>query len=480
MQEEHVNGALAENILTLLVFDAIFCPIVRNTISANLFESAVFREIASHAIDYFDRFKEPIAEHLADELEGVLRGDDKRKAASYSRVLDNLFAAKDGMNREYVVSKLNIFVRQQSLKSAIVKAVEAVEEGNIDQAEVELNKGLSSQIVSFEPGVSFADPKQSLLFFDHVSDGIMTGISELDKHDICPRRQEMFLFVAPAKKGKSWALVQCGKWAILQRLKVLHITLEMSEQRTSMRYAQAFFSVSKRDAVLKVPRFETDERGHFSSMGMEEVTRPTLKDKGIRANLSSRLEREFRKRPKLLIKQFPTSSLTISALNAYLDGLERFHKFIPDVLVLDYPDLMKIDSKNLRIDTGSIYRELRGIAVERNLALITASQGNREASKARMVTDSMVAEDYSKIATADNVITYSQTPQEKQLGLARLFVSNGRNDADKFVVIMSQSYAMGQFCLDSALMHINYDEMVDRLDNDNSGRGSSRRRQAED
>ena len=208
MKEESLSNALAESILTLLVFDDEFCPIVRNTISANLFESAVFREIASHAIDYFDQFKEAIKEHIADELEGILEGTDKRKAASYKRVLDNLFLAKDGMNREYVVSKLNNFVRQQSLKSAIVKAVEAVEDGNIDQAEIELNKGLASQVVSFELGTSFSDPKQSLQFFDHVSDGIQTGIEQLDHRDICPRRQEMFMFVAPAKKGKSWGLIQ--------------------------------------------------------------------------------------------------------------------------------------------------------------------------------------------------------------------------------------------------------------------------------
>jgi replicative DNA helicase len=144
-------------------------------------------------------------------------------------------------------------------------------------------------------------------------------------------------------------------------------------------------------------------------------------------------------------------------LRAYLDGLERFHKIIPDVIILDYPDLMDIDGNQLRVDTGKIYKDLRGIAVSKNLAMVVASQGNRTSASAKMVTDSMVAEDYSKIATADNVLTYSQTPQEHKLGLARLFVSNGRNDEDKFVVLISQSYTTGQFCLDSALMSSAYE-----------------------
>jgi len=475
MKEELLSGALQENILTLLVFDDEFCPIVRNTVSANLFESKIFKEIASHAIDYFDQFKEAIKEHLADELEGILDGTDKRKAASYKRVLDNLFMAKDGMNREYVVSKLNVFVRQQGLKSAIVKAVEAVESGNIDQAEIELNKGLSSQMVSFELGTNFSDPKQSLQFFDHVADGIQTGIGQLDRRDICPRRQELFMFVAPAKKGKSWALIQVGKYALLQRKKVLHVTLEMSEQRVSMRYIQSFFSISKREAKLQCPKFTLDEYGQFSNITMEEIVRPTLKDAGIRAHLTSRLTREFRKRPPLIIKQFPTGSLTIPMLNAYLDGLERFHKFVPDVLIVDYPKLMKLDAQNLRIELGGITEKLRGVAVERNLALVTAAQGNRDSASAQIVTDTMIGEDYSQIATADNVVTYTQTAQEKALGLARLYVSNGRNDEDKFVVLVSQSYAIGQFCLDSAMMANHYDDLLERLSPTAEGR---RRRRA--
>lgn len=469
-KDELLNSSLAENILTLLVFDDEFCPIVRNTISANLFESQVFRDIASRAIDYYDQFKVAVKEHLPDELDSIINGTDKRKATSYRRVLDNMLQAKDGMNREYVISKLNAFVRQQAIKGAIVRAVEAVEDGNIDQAEIELHKGLDAQMISFEIGTAFADPKQSLQFFDHVNDGIQTGIAQLDKRDVCPRRQEMYLFMAPAKKGKSWALIQIGKWALLQRQKVLHITLEMSEQRVSQRYIQSFFSVSKREAQVKSSKFKVDKYGYFTGITTEELTRPTLRDEGIRKQLASRLTREFRKRPPLIIKQFPTGQLTVPMYNAYLDGLERFHKFIPDVVVFDYPDLMKIDAERLRVDTGRVFRDLRGVAVERNHALVCATQGNRESAKARIMTDSMVAEDYSKIATADTCITYSQTSQEKKLGLARLFVTNSRNDEDKFVVLISQQYAIGQFCLDSAMMSVDYDDVVDRLGDESHGR----------
>lgn len=456
MKDENISGALAENILTLLCFDDKFCSIVRSSITASLFESAVFRDIASHAIDFIDQFGEAIKEHLPDSLEGVLAGNDKRKAASFQRVIDNLFMAREHVNSEYVVAQLHKFVRQQNLKSAVIRSVEALESGDIDRAEIEITKGLNSQVSSFETGVSLWEPKQSLAFFDHVSDGIHIGIPELDSRDIGPRPQEMLTFVAPPKKGKSWGLVHVGKHCMIQRKKVLHVTLEMSEARTAQRYVQALFSISKREANVRTTRFVTDNLGRLIDFEEDQLNRPTLMDPGIRDFISKKLESQRKRRAPLIIKQFPTGALTVTMLKAYLDGLERFQKFVPDVVIIDYPDLMKLDSDNLRISTGQIYKDLRGIAVERNLAMVVASQGNREAATAKMVTDSMIAEDYSKIATSDNVLTYTQTEEEKKLGLARLYVANGRNDEDKFVVLVSQSYAIGQFCLSSTYMHSDY------------------------
>lgn len=464
MNEEKLSGATAENVLTLLCFSDEYATLIRHAITPNLFESAVFRDIAGHAIDFIDQFKAAIKEHLADELEDVLKGNDKRKASSYSRVLDNLFLSKEHMNEKYVFDQLNAFVRQQKLKSALVRAVEAIEDGRVGQAEVELQKGLSEQIVAFEPGVFLSDPKQALKFLEHEHDGIRTGIHDLDSHDIMLRPQEMFMMIAPAKKGKSWLLTHLGKNACMQRKRVLHITLEMSERRCAQRYVQSFFSVSKRQAAVRTTVFKKDDRGHMLDLEFEEIERPSLGDAKIRQTLSKRIQKEFKHRLPLIIKQFPTGMLTVPALTAYLDALERFHKFIPDVLLIDYPDLMKVDASNKRIEVGEIFKDLRGIAVERNIALGTVTQGNRESSKARIVTDAHVAEDYSKIATADIVLTYNQTPEEKKAGLARLFVTNSRNDEDKFMVLISQAYAIGQFCLDSALMTSDYWTKIDEVD----------------
>src|SRR5206468_3066557 len=120
----------------------------------------------------------------------------------------------------------------------------------------------------------------------------------------------------------------------------------------------------------------------------------------------------------LVIREFPSGSLTMDGLRAYLDGLERLHKFVPDIILLDYPALMAIDPARLRIDLGRGTMELRGIAGERNLMLVTPQQGNRAGEKTRWLGREHQAEDYSQGMTADIQLAYNQTLDERTLGLA--------------------------------------------------------------
>lgn len=452
MKEERLSGALQENILTLLTFNDDACKLIRASVSPALFESAVFRDVAGHAIDFIDQFGEAIKDHLPDSLEHILKGDDTRKATSYKRLLENLYDAKDTVNADYVVSQLHKFVRQQNLKASVVAAVEALEDGRIDDAEVALQKGLTDQVSVFEMGTMLTDTTKSLAFLDQEEAPLLTGIEELDRRGIGLRKREQHVLMAPAGMGKTWGMVHMGKWALLQRQSVLHVTLEMSEPLMAQRYLQSFFAISKRESRIRLPTMRKDRDGGMEEVFYEEIERASLGDPDIRAKLASRIKRDFRRRPPLVIKQFPTGTLTVKMLEAYLDGLERYHKFVPDVVIIDYPDLMKQDSSDLRISVGNTNKELRGLAVARNHSQLIASQSNREGARARMVDATHAAEDYSKIATADVVYTYSQTQMEKKLGLGRLFAAKVRNEEGGFVVLLTQAYGIGQFALDSAPM----------------------------
>ena len=134
----------------------------------------------------------------------------------------------------------------------------------------------------------------------------------------------------------------------------------------------------------------------------------------------------------------------MSELNAFVDNLEAAEEFVPDLMILDYADLMKMGSTkdtDHRIEVGKIYKELRGFAVARNIMLATASQVNRAGAAAQGKIDiTHISEDFSKIQTCDTAIMVSATEAQRNAGIARLFVGVARNAEDKFEVLIEQDY----------------------------------------
>lgn len=448
---EQIKGALEENILTSLVWNEELASEIVMHLESGVFSTRIYRKIAEYAIAHVHAYSKPIGAHLSDQLERELeRGAD---AELYRQTLDSMAELATHIQPEFIRDQLDKFVEARQLDQALEEASAALRQGRLTEAKERLTK-LSPAKTQQEP-IWFTNPKQSLAFLDkEESDFFSTGIEALDNMGVVPERKTMMLFIAPAKAGKSWFLVQCGKYGMMHRHSVLHISLENSAALTSRRYVQCFFSMTKKEAqTVRFPVFKRDKLGRFVATEIESFdARPINQD--TREEVSKKLKK-LSKRAPLVIQEFPTSTLTIAQLRAYLDMLKRSHNFEPDLLLLDYPDLMAVpgDSNQFRLGLSRIFKEVRGIAVERNLAAVVVTQGNRSSASAKLVNSTMVSEDWSKIGTADTVLVYSQTSKERQRGIARILVDAARDAEQKFIVMLSQAYGAGQFSLDSIYMN---------------------------
>lgn len=463
---DRLTQTLQENLVALVCFDEETAPLIRGSVDLDLFEG-YFYDIAERAYDFLDRHKTAAGDHLPDLFDDILESKDKSRARALRSLILDLRGTYDGLNKEYTLTRLDTFIRQQKLKQGIVEAASLLQNSDdpesVAEAEQIITASMKSRLDLFEPGIRITD-RRALDFLETKGCDFTLGIDELDRANLGPSRKELHLFVAPPKKGKTWWLVHIGKHGLLQKAKVCHVTLEMSEERMAQRYVQAFFAAAKKKGSYKRQGFELDELGRVVALD-EVVTKPklTFDQKKVRTTLVERFKKWGTRLDGLVIKQFPTGSLTVNQLGAYLDSLEASEQFTPDILIVDYADLMKVDSGNYRISLGQIYKDLRGLAVERNMALVTASQTNREGMSQSQITGANIAEDFSKIATADIVLTYNQTQFERALGLARIHVAHSRNDADQFTVLISQSYPTGQFSLESAPMLSTYNEIIDEM-----------------
>ena len=469
---EGLAGSLQDSVAVLAVFSDKSAPIVRASVDVSLFTSRVYRDIISRAYAFLDTYKTPPKEHIADELEDLLTrgGEHGELMGAVLKELNSLWTDKErGFNEEYVRADLERFIRQQSLKVGIVEAHASIMAGDLDGAEKALSNAMRARSANFTPGITLKEAVNLLSSPDVFRDTLILGIKELDRKHLGPAKKELHLFIAPPKGGKSWWLTHCTKQAIrVNRWRGVYVTLELSDPLVRRRMLQSLFSLkTSNDKVVTHPKFVFDDetRALISIDTVESPNVASIEESASVPQYAKKVD-ELRINGRLLIKSFPTGSLTVHGLEAYLNLLDNVHKFVPDFVCLDYADLMKLDSSNYRLVLGELYKDLRGLAVERNFALITASQSNREGASARLLRATNVAEDYSKIGTADCVLTYSATAQESRRGLARLYVAAGRVAEDKFTVVLAQSYASGQFALASFGMQQEYWTFVPKEDDE--------------
>jgi replicative DNA helicase len=456
IKDEKVGGSLQENLLVLLAWSETASGIIRNSVRIDLFASDLFRRIIHRIYEYLDQYKGPPKDHLPDICEDLLQ--DKDTGDLVASILESVHNLRDRINEEYVLSQLASFIRQQGLKIAIAEASEALQSGNMEQAEVVLEKAMRARLDLFDTGMTLEQA------FDEVKKGVLRepliiGIPELDRNGLGPARKELHIFLAPRKKGKSWWLIHAGKCALRAKLRVLYVTLELSAGQVGQRFLMSLFGLASRQRdYLPITRMVLNPDGTLQELKVEEIRNLLIlhpDDATSMSRIRKQLE-HFHARHNLRIKQFPTGALTVRQLEAYLDGLERKERFMPDVLLVDYANLMRLNIDHYRLELGNVYKDLRGLAVERNMMVLTAVQSNRMGAGADTVRDIHGSEDFSFSMTADNILTFSQTEEEKKLGLARLQAGASRTEADGIMVCISQQYATGQFCLQSMLMNDSY------------------------
>lgn len=464
-----LSETMQESLLTLLCTDDKNSIVIRNSLPATSFEG-IYGEIARAIYPYIDKYKKAPKTNLDDVLDTLLSRDDTkaRRIKRAMRMIKRTYESK--INADHIMSRLDKRLRYYRIKSATRELLGIFNAGieddeSIDQMEEILNKASRDRVETFHPGTRLGDKSNvitSILRKDE-EDVFPTGIKELDQHKLGPRRKAFHLLIGLKKVGKTRWLVNLGRHAAMQGAKVLHISLEMDEDAMKERYAQAFFAfIRERKEEVRHSKFKKDSFGRLASIRSRKAkVKLALDDRDVKRQLSSRFDRWGRRLNNILIKSFPTRQLTFKQLVAYLDRLEIQEHFVPDLLIIDYPKIMRVDMRNYRLELGALYEDLRGLAVERNLALAAVAQTHRIKKSGQGAVDSFnIGEDFSANQTLDIGLSFRQTKMESRLGLARILVEDVRNSKGGWEVLIAQNYDLGQFCVDSVRMNDQYWDMI--------------------
>ena len=316
------------------------------------------------------------------------------------------------------------------------------------------------------------------IIFQQMEREFATGILFFDNNGAYPQRKTLTLFAAPPNRGKSWFLIQVATKNLMLGKKVLYVTLEMDQGQVATRMLMSRYRVPFRDACILGTFLNFEDGGDSRNRLAAAVDNPRgisrlpiqvsniLSNRGVQDKLLHDFRTEYFSRFGVL--QYPTRSLTADTLEFLLDQKSIRSGFVPDLICVDYADLMNLDGKarygEYRHQIYDIYASLRKIAGERNIAVVTASQTNRGAIAAAErdgVSEENYAEAYeAKMGIPDLCITYSQSKGEQKYSLATLILSKvrGYGPVGEAVQIVS-NYALGQFCVEDHQI-INYRESV--------------------
>jgi len=201
-------------------------------------------------------------------------------------------------------------------------------------------------------------------------------------------------------------LPNIGIKALANGSNVVHYSLEMSEDRVGLRY----------DAIAS---------GIHTKKLSENTDEIKKKYETLKKLTKSHLK----------IKEFPTSMASVYDIEAHLDELKMYDDFEPDIILIDYGDIMRstrVGTKNAYEEQGWIFRELRGLAVKRNIVIVTATQSTRDSLNSDGGTKDIIgmdqtADSMEKNRILDVLFSITQSRAEKDDGKINLWVAKNRN-----------------------------------------------------
>jgi len=462
---------LAENLLALLAFNPEYGRLVVGYIEPHLFENEAYRTLATRMRDYWRQHDKPPGKaHVGDLVADILQSPRNPHAAAYRTAITGMAVLTDaGINTNYVMEQLETFMRLQSFKHAILQSAEMIESRQhlaLPDVEQLFSKLLRGQH-STSPRLCRAGDLDQLKSYlaRRKEHEFPTGIPLLDSRGVAPARGKLMVLLGQSGAGKSWWLIDIGRRAFWARKRVLYVTLELSKDAYLSRFHQnlaawAWREEAKTTSVTRL-RLQDDKLVGFRREPVSvEVS---LQDPDIANKLDQRNANQIGFLNRVAFEEFGMRSLTVAQLRAVLDRLELTDNFIPDLMTVDYIGVLKTSSDNHRIELGHAVEELRALAVEKNIAIVTAQQVNRQGQSVKELTRDHIAEDYSPINTADFVLILQRNPREKQYKLARIRVDKARDAPDGFNLIVSQNYDHGQFVLQSAARPDRYLDLIDEL-----------------
>jgi len=443
-KDDVLSQRIQDSFLYLCITSTDFLKMAHSAIKPEYFSSSITKELIQLCYGYFQQFGEAPGQHFHDELTALLDTKDEDKRHHILTYMSRVNEMEEP-NTAYVISRINAFVQAREFELGVVKSMKLAQMGKLDLARQTMQSSLRVGVEKEEAGHKFFEVDlPSYLLPERSNEPILPlGLDTLDNILRRPMSRTDLVCVFGGFKGKkSFSLVYFGIRALMRGLKVLHVSHELSLEDTEERYYQGLGGLVK-DQELATDGVEFEEIDDDGN---------TMQIKRLHPGCTKNLEdvRAVRKRAsrfggELIIKKYPMGTCTMGELRRYIEYLEMYEGFIPDVVINDYPEKMKLPQTEKRNDViNDIYLESKGLADEKKFLMIIASQVTRDALKRAKLRQGDSAEDIRKIGNVDLALGIAQVGEGGNRMCATVLAN--RHGPQYVGCLFAQNLDIGQFC----------------------------------
>ena len=366
-------------------------------------EKSVYKSIVSYISDY-NGVPTKEALRISIEEKSNISDDQYQSISQIITALDY----DEKTDIEWLVDKTEKFCQDKAIYNAVRESILV-----LDGQHKDLDKGSIPELLSTALGVSFdqaighdflEQPEDRFDFYHTKEDKIgfdLDLFNKITKGGLS--RKSLSIALAGTGVGKTLFMTHCASANLMAGKNVLYITMEMAEEKISERIDANLMNTTM-DSLQDMPK----------DVFMKRVQKVKDKTTG-----------------KLIVKEFPTASAGSAHFRHLLNELKLKKNFIPDMVYIDYLNICTSSRMKAGANVNSytiikaIAEELRGLAVEFNVPILSATQTTRTGYSSSDLNLEDTSESFGLPATADFMFGLIST--EELEGLGQLMVKQLKN-----------------------------------------------------
>ena len=392
-----MNQTIEKTTLNNLVFNEDYCRKVLPFIKPDYFDIKEERVVFEEIINFVDKYKKiPTKTSLEIEIDNRkdLNEVEHDKVVKLIQSLNS-----DEVDFDWLVDTTEKFCKDKAIYNAVVEGIQIIDGKDKKRTADAIPSILTDALaVSFDNAVGhdyFDDSEKRFDFYHKVEERIpfdLDFFNKITKGGLPPKTLNIAL--AGTGVGKSLFMCHVAASCLAQGKNVLYITLEMAEERIAERIDANLMNISMED-LHDLPKKMFDDK----------IGKIQKKTNG-----------------KLIVKEYPTASAHSAHFRGLIKELAIKRTFKPDIVFIDYLNICASSrfkgatNVNSYSYIKSVAEELRGLAVECGIPIMSATQTTRSGFTSSDLGLEDTSESFGLPATADFMFALISNEEMEELG----------------------------------------------------------------